>query len=121
MGKIVIENIRAEAFHGVFAEEREKGNTFSVDLYMYANIEAAARSDALEDTIDYSIAYQITMDILSKPVNLLETLAVDIAKQVMGKLPQLDRIKVRVSKDRPLYMEHCDRTYVEYETAKKNV
>ena len=52
--QILVRGLRLWAHVGVLAHERELGQWFEVDLTLSVDLGAAARSDALGDTLDYS-------------------------------------------------------------------
>ena len=51
--RLVLERIRLEGTHGVFAEEQREGNRFEIDVEIVADLTTALATDQLEDTIDY--------------------------------------------------------------------
>ena len=83
MGKIIIEEMEFYAFHGHYEEEQIVGNRFLVDLEIECDLEPAAKSDQLEDAVNYQQAYQlIKKEMRRKKSNLLE----DIAKRILDAL-----------------------------------
>jgi 7,8-dihydroneopterin aldolase/epimerase/oxygenase len=79
--RISIAGVTARGFHGVFDEERANGQEFVVDVILHVNLEAAATSDQLADTVDYGgLASQVVADIEGDPLNLIEALAERIAQ-----------------------------------------
>jgi dihydroneopterin aldolase len=101
--RIRIEGMRFHGFHGVYAEERERGQTFVVDLDLLVDLHDAGESDALDDTVDYGAVSLLVRGIVEgEPVKLLETLATRIARAVLEATPAL-RVQVRVAKpDAPM-------------------
>lgn len=88
--RIVIEGIRAHGYHGVLAGERQTGQEFIVDVVIGIDVHKAAAADDLSLTIDYStVAQQVVAIVEGEPVNLIETLAENIATAV------LERARVR--------------------------
>lgn len=84
MNEIIIRGIRATGHHGVFEHERVDGQEFVVDLVIVADFSKAAASDDLVDTVDYgALALLVTDHITGAPLNLIETLAVNIAASCM--------------------------------------
>lgn len=110
---IAVEGITLQGLHGVFEEERKVGNVFIIDIYIEIDIEVAAASDQLADALDYSAVYRLVEASMNPPANLLEHLVGRIGRKIATDFPQAEAVKVRVSKVRPLYMPHCERTYVE--------
>jgi 7,8-dihydroneopterin aldolase/epimerase/oxygenase len=73
---IRLTGLRVRGFHGVFEHERRDGQEFVVDVVLEVSTETAAKSDELEDTVDYGeLAKGLAAVVAGEPVNLLETLA----------------------------------------------
>ena len=99
--RIVLEGMAFNGRHGVRPAERERAQEFRVDIEVEADLSAAARSDRLEDTVDYTRVRHVARDVIEgEPVKLLETLAARIADGVLA-LPNVERVAVRVSKRPP--------------------
>ena len=65
--------------------ERAEGQDFVVDVIVWIDLVAAAASDDLSDTYDYGVLAQRAADIVAGPPrNLIETVAADIADDVMN-------------------------------------
>jgi len=88
--------------HGVFPAERELGARFTVDVELEGDLHRAGRSDRLEDTIDYTRAYELVREVVEgEPCRLLETVAERITERLL-QLPRVHRATVRVHKRPPL-------------------
>lgn len=88
--------------HGVFPAERELGARFTVDVELSGDLAQASRSDRLEDTIDYTRAYDLVKEVVEgEPCHLLEAVAGRIADRLL-QLPRVERATVRVHKRPPL-------------------
>jgi len=57
-----IENIKLWARVGVLDEERELGQLFILDIFLWTNFEKCTVNDDIEKTIDYSKLVQILKD-----------------------------------------------------------
>jgi dihydroneopterin aldolase len=80
LDRLAISGIEGFGRHGVFEAERRDGQVFLVDLVLAVDTRAAARSDDLQDTVDYgSLVTRVVKAIESDPVDLIETLAERIA------------------------------------------
>nr|WP_042683848.1 dihydroneopterin aldolase [Caldalkalibacillus thermarum] len=102
MDKIVFQGMRFYAYHGVFAEENTLGQPYLVDVEAYLDLRKAGQSDRLEDTIDYSLIYRLVQEIMEKKVyRLVEAVAEDIASQLLRTFPQVEEVKVKVTKPTP--------------------
>lgn len=78
--RLAILGVEAFGHHGVFDFEKRDGQTFRVDLVLGIDTRPAARSDQLQDTVDYgTLVAQVKQAIESDPVDLIEKLAARIA------------------------------------------
>jgi dihydroneopterin aldolase len=77
---ISLHGLRVRGFHGVTPEERAVGQLFVADVTLEVDTAAAAASDDLDLTVDYStLAHQLAEIIAGEPVSLIETLAQRLA------------------------------------------
>jgi len=82
--RVALRGLRARGHHGVFPEEREKGQTFVVDLVLSLDTAPAAASDDLTRTVHYGVvAEEVVAVMTGEPVDLIETLAQRIADQCL--------------------------------------
>jgi dihydroneopterin aldolase len=80
LDRLAVSGIRAFGHHGVLAHERRDGQHFVADVVLHLDTRTAARTDALQDTVDYgSLAARVASAIESDPVDLVETLAQRLA------------------------------------------
>ena len=100
-GTIELAGMEFHSFHGCLESERREGNTFVVDFVCDCDLTAAAGSDSLEDTLDYSAIYRIVASQMSTPSNLLEHVASRIVDAISAAFPELGAFKVTVSKKNP--------------------
>jgi dihydroneopterin aldolase len=78
--RLSVLGIEAVGHHGVLDFERRDGQVFKVDLTLGLDTRPAARSDDLQDTVDYgSLVAAVKKAIENDPVDLIETLAERIA------------------------------------------
>lgn len=82
---IRITGLTLRGFHGVFEEEKRDGQTFIVDLVIELDASHAQHTDSLEHTVDYSqVVDQVAAVVTGEPVDLIETLAHNVATVVLG-------------------------------------
>ncbi|MGP3987855.1 dihydroneopterin aldolase [Streptomyces sp. 3N207] len=80
MDRVTLRGLAARGHHGVFAREREEGQTFVVDLDMGLDTRPAAEGDDLSRTVHYGVvAEEVVAVVEGEPVDLVETLAQRIA------------------------------------------
>lgn len=97
--QIHIRGLHVHAGHGVYAEEREEGRAFTVDLDAFVATRAAGESDALDHTVDYRALTRCALRVLEGPGrNLIETLAESIADEVLHEISAIERVRVSVWK-----------------------
>ncbi len=78
--RLAVYGIEALGHHGVFDFERREGQIFKVDLVLGMDTRSAARSDDLQDTVDYgTLVAAVKKAVETEPVDLIETLAQRIA------------------------------------------
>lgn len=78
--RIVVSGIEVFAYHGVHEEEIENGQLFSVDVEMQLDLQPAASSDDLADTIDYgTVAERVHERVTGERWNLIEKVATRVA------------------------------------------
>lgn len=89
------------AFHGCLPQERKDGNDFLVDFRCNFDLSTAAKSDQLEDTIDYSEIYRIVAEQMAIPSVLLENVAGRIRDGIEAEFPFIPEFEVSVIKMNP--------------------
>ena len=97
---ISLNNVRFRAYHGVYPEERQKGNDFVVNMHV-SYLPKSGTIVSLDDTIDYGALFTIMNSIMQQPVDLLETLVQGIAQAVHQNFPQMKEVVVSVEKLNP--------------------
>ena len=84
--------------HGCLPEEREKGQTFFVDVKLYLDLSAAGKDDALDKTVNYAEVFQTVQRIVEgEPVRLSECLAERIADRLLADYA-IEMVRVGVHK-----------------------
>jgi dihydroneopterin aldolase len=78
--RLAVRGIEAFGHHGVLDFERRDGQVFVVDLVLALDTRDAARTDDLQDTVDYgTLVAKVKEGVESDPVDLIETLAARLA------------------------------------------
>src|SRR4030067_769915 len=113
MGVIRLHNMTFYGYHGISAAEQKTGRRFEVDCELFVDIDKAAKSDKLGDTIDYTKVYNLVEDIIQKNrFALLETIAVRLAN-ILLKNFKIKEVLVRVRKKIPPIPGNLDHIEVE--------
>ncbi len=100
--KILLSGMEFYAYHGCYETEKTIGTRFKVDVELVCDFVSAAQQDDITQTVNYVEIHQQVREIISSPVNLLETLAYNIAKHLKANNSRIEKIKVRVYKLNPV-------------------
>lgn len=112
-GKIALKGIKFDAFHGVYEEERVKGNAFEVDVTVTTDFSPdALTDDNLVGTLDYEDIYRCVSEEMDTSSYLLEHVAYRIAKRLMKEFFQIEDVEIKVSKFNPPIGGPCEKTEV---------
>ena len=95
---IELHGIILHGYHGVLDEERRDGQRFLVDVELDLEHEQAARSDRIEDAVDYrEVVARVRQVSDARAYHLLEALASAIADALVADWP-ITVVRVRVRK-----------------------
>lgn len=120
MGIIKVENIRVFAHHGCLKEETAIGSDYRVDLEVKASLKPSAKSDKLDDTVDYVFLNKVVREEMGKPSKLLETVAQRILNRIFNEDKMVTRATVSVSKINPPIGGDVDRVTIKMTEKRKN-
>lgn len=105
---IYIRNMRLHAFHGVLPQEREVGNDYVINLSVDYPIAKAADSDNVADTMSYADAADIIHREMAIQSNLLENVAMRIARAILNAYAEATEVTVDIMKVAPPMTADCD-------------
>lgn len=98
MDKILLGGLTFFGRHGCLAAERELGQKFLVDIELECDLQRAAATDDLHDTVDYIALYRHAQLVIEGPsAHLLEHLAAQIGDFAL-KDPRVQLARVRLRK-----------------------
>ncbi|HYL28056.1 MAG TPA: dihydroneopterin aldolase [Candidatus Nitrosotalea sp.] len=98
MDSITLRGVRAWGRHGAGAGERERRQLFEVDVTVWLDLQDAAASDDLGETIDYAALHErLIRAVSTTSYALLERLAADLLEAVFLEA-RIARAEVGVSK-----------------------
>lgn len=96
--RIELRGLTVRGNHGVFEHERRDGQDFIIDVTLWMDQRRAAASDELADTYDYGVLAQRAAEIVAgQPRNLIETVAAQIAEDVLADA-RVQAVEVTVHK-----------------------
>jgi dihydroneopterin aldolase len=89
--------------HGCLADERGAGVHLDVDVELTTDTREAARTDRVEDTIDYARLVETCRRVVEEgSYHLVETVAERLADELLEE-PRATSVMVRVAKRPPLH------------------
>jgi 7,8-dihydroneopterin aldolase/epimerase/oxygenase len=99
LGIIRIQNAVFYAYHGVLTDEQNLGGKFDVDVDLHCDLTRGAKSDHLQDTVNYERVYDcIRSLVLDEKHLLLESLASSIGKGILKNFSKVNSVTIRVRK-----------------------
>lgn len=110
---INIEGIKLYGFHGCLEEEAKIGGDYIVDVYMTTDFSSAAKTDNLEETIDYCTVYGICKTEMAIRSKLIEQVCERIFQKTKLTLPSIKTLHVRVTKLVPPMNGNVEKVSVE--------
>ena len=101
LAKIILNDMKFFANHGVTEEEKTSGQNFSINLEMECILDKAFESDLISDTVDYANVFNIVKDIVMlSSYNLIETIADKIILELF-LIPKVKSVYIEVRKLNP--------------------
>ncbi len=97
MLKIELSNLQFHSFHGVFEEESKTGGDYEVDLIVHLATTAFPLLH-IEETIDYTLLYELIKLHMETPTKLLETIATEIAQEILNDYSKVEEVVVKIKK-----------------------
>lgn len=98
--QIHLKRLKFFGYHGLDKGEEIAGGKFEVDVITnYLPIKIPIKE--IGETIDYTILLEIVKERMKKPVHLLETLATEIAGEIIAKFPIVTEVIISISKLHP--------------------
>ncbi|RPI01860.1 MAG: dihydroneopterin aldolase [Ignavibacteriae bacterium] len=99
LGVIRLHNAVFYAYHGVLLDEQNLGGKFEVDVELHCDLTRGAKSDHLDDTVNYERVYDcIRTLVMEKKHFLLESLASAIGRGILKNFPKVFSVTVKVRK-----------------------
>ncbi|PIB34374.1 dihydroneopterin aldolase [Reichenbachiella sp. 5M10] len=113
---IKLEGLDFFAHHGYYAQEREIGNKYTIDVEVVLNDPIQIDDDNLGATVNYEIVYSIVEQVMKVPTKLLETLSQKINQQIIQEFPYIVSVQTTVSKHNPPIKGVCHKASVTLKT-----
>ena len=99
MYDIRMKNCSIFSRHGVHDEEERLGQRFYVDAVLTVDPAKGLDEDAIDSTVDYGVAVTVIEKIITGERRfLIEALALDVAKALTARFPQIREAEITVRK-----------------------
>jgi dihydroneopterin aldolase len=113
---IRMKNCAFFARHGVLDEEETLGQRFYVDAALTVDPGRALVDDSIHDTVNYGIAFAVIEKIITGERRfLIEALALEVARALTARFPQIKKAEITVRKPNapvPGVLDHVEVTVV---------
>lgn len=97
--EIRIDNLEIFAHHGVFPEEKEKGQFFYINAVLYVDLHPAGKSDDLTLSTDYgSVCLFLKEQLTKNTCNLIEAAAEGAAEALLLQYPAVKAVSFELRK-----------------------
>jgi dihydroneopterin aldolase len=110
--RITLEGLSFHGYHGLYQEEKNNGNQFTVTVQIDFRPSGEFVNDEIGHTIDYSEVYSIVREEMAQPRGLLEALAKSICEKILEKFSLAEVITLSVSKHNPPIGGPCEKATV---------
>ena len=97
--RIFVEHLEFVGHHGVYEEERRDGRRFAADLSVDVHRPDGARTDDIEDTLDYRALAQVILEVGEGPSrHLIERLASDMLDRLFERYDAIGSAELTLRK-----------------------
>src|SRR3954470_17438149 len=93
--EIQLQKVKIFGFHGLHAGEEIIGGEFEVSL-VASYIPAQIPIKKIEETLDYTVLLAIIKQRMQKPTHLLETLATEIASEIIARFSMVTEVAISI-------------------------
>jgi 7,8-dihydroneopterin aldolase/epimerase/oxygenase len=96
--RIYLRDLRTETIIGIYDWERKIRQTVSFDFEFPADVRRAAKTDQIEDTLNYkSVAKRVLAFVETSEYHLVETLAEEVARLILKEF-SVEWVRVNLNK-----------------------
>lgn len=113
--KILLENLKIYAYHGVLPEETIIGTYFILNIEIHADLWKATETDDLNDTINYAAINAIVHEEMKIPSKLMEHATGRMMTKIKNTFPEITFISVKMTKTSPPMEGEMDGVSVYFE------
>lgn len=111
---ISVNKLRFYAYHGLYAEEKNIGTEFEVNLSVLYSPDTVIIND-IEATVNYVALYELVKTEMQKPRELLETFLMEVTEHIHVAFPQVKKVEIDATKLNPPIPKFIGTVGVKYE------
>lgn len=99
MDEIRIDNLEIFGWHGVYPEEKEKGQRFYVNAVLFLDTRPAGKADDLKLSVNYGeLCHKLTEWFTEQSRDLLEAVAEDLAEKLLKEYALIREVSLEIRK-----------------------
>ncbi len=122
MDCIHLTGIRCYGYTGYLPEEQVLGQWFEVDVKLWLDISTAAKTDAIEDTLDYRSVINLVQHLVkTSKFALVERLVGTIADSILQGCDRVTQVQVTLSKPAAPIPDFSGKISIELTRAKSDL
>ncbi|MDQ6890828.1 MAG: dihydroneopterin aldolase [Bacteroidota bacterium] len=100
MIKVQLQHLQFNSFHGIHEEEKILGNEYIIDASVEFHEDQHVIT-SIHETVNYADIYKIIKMRMDIPTPLLETILMEIGKEIHERFPHLRSINISIIKMHP--------------------
>ena len=96
---IQLHQLQFRAYHGLYEKEKLTGNDFEVDAVI--RYHPLKKIQSIDETINYEGVFKLIEDRMEIATPLLETVAMEIAYEILDRFLLAEEVKISIKKINP--------------------
>jgi dihydroneopterin aldolase len=114
IGTAGLKGLRVECVIGVYDHERTRNQPVIMDIELDYDFQDAARSDAIQDAVDYDLSARLVTELVQRrKFQLLETMAEETTQLLFERLSPVQAIRLEIRKPEAVPAAECSFVRVE--------
>ena len=114
MLSIQLQSLQFHAYHGFYEEELIIGNDFELNLTVTYQPMEEIQGATIDNIINYVSLYALVKERMQQPTALLETIAMDIARQILSEFSAAEEVNISIHKLHPPILNFEGKVGVSY-------
>ncbi len=99
MDKIIINDLKLYAYHGVNPEEKVEGQNFFLDIECSTDLSLPCKTDNVDDTVSYAQIIKLTRKAFTaEKYDLIEKAAQVVADEILDNFEKIEKVEITLKK-----------------------